>query len=43
MEFSALGVFSAVGSLSAYNRLFVLLVVICIRVSEAGWELLSDR
>jgi hypothetical protein len=36
MEFSALGVFSAVGSLSAYNRLFVLLVVICIRVSEAA-------
>lgn len=36
MEFSALGVFSALGSLSACNRLFVLLVIICIRVSEAA-------
>nr|YP_010570461.1 NADH dehydrogenase subunit 4L [Bathymodiolus puteoserpentis]UZG65974.1 NADH dehydrogenase subunit 4L [Bathymodiolus puteoserpentis] len=36
MEFSALGVFSAVGSLSAYNSLFVLLVIICISVSEAA-------
>lgn len=36
IEFSALGVFSAVGSLLAYNRLFILLVIICIRVSEAA-------
>nr|BAV25044.1 NADH dehydrogenase subunit 4L [Bathymodiolus japonicus] len=36
MEFSALGVFSVIGSLSAYNSLFVLLVVICISVSEAA-------
>nr|YP_010230668.1 NADH dehydrogenase subunit 4L [Bathymodiolus azoricus]QSV10345.1 NADH dehydrogenase subunit 4L [Bathymodiolus azoricus] len=36
MEFSALGVFSVVGSLSAYNSLFVLLVIICISVSEAA-------
>lgn len=36
MEFSALGVFSVVGSLSAYSSLFVLLVIICIRVSEAA-------
>nr|QDO71889.1 NADH dehydrogenase subunit 4L [Bathymodiolus thermophilus] len=36
MEFSALGVFSMVGSLSAYNSLFVLLVIICISVSEAA-------
>nr|YP_009520112.1 NADH dehydrogenase subunit 4L [Bathymodiolus securiformis]ATB19143.1 NADH dehydrogenase subunit 4L [Bathymodiolus securiformis] len=36
MEFSALGVFSVIGSLSAYNNLFVLLVVICISVSEAA-------
>jgi NADH:ubiquinone oxidoreductase subunit K len=36
IEFSALGVFSVIGSLSAHNRLFVLLVIICIRVSEAA-------
>lgn len=36
IEFSALGVLSAVGSLLAYNRLFILLVIICIRVSEAA-------
>nr|YP_010230707.1 NADH dehydrogenase subunit 4L [Bathymodiolus marisindicus]WIW39655.1 NADH dehydrogenase subunit 4L [Bathymodiolus septemdierum]QSV10384.1 NADH dehydrogenase subunit 4L [Bathymodiolus marisindicus]WIW39668.1 NADH dehydrogenase subunit 4L [Bathymodiolus septemdierum]WIW39681.1 NADH dehydrogenase subunit 4L [Bathymodiolus septemdierum]WIW39694.1 NADH dehydrogenase subunit 4L [Bathymodiolus septemdierum] len=36
MEFSALGVFSAVGSLLAYNSLFILLVIICISVSEAA-------
>nr|YP_010230655.1 NADH dehydrogenase subunit 4L [Bathymodiolus aduloides]QSV10332.1 NADH dehydrogenase subunit 4L [Bathymodiolus aduloides] len=36
MEFAALGVFSVVGSLSAHNSLFVLLVIICISVSEAA-------
>lgn len=36
MEFRALGLFSIVGSLSAYNSLFILLLVICTRVSEAA-------
>nr|YP_010230694.1 NADH dehydrogenase subunit 4L [Gigantidas childressi]QSV10371.1 NADH dehydrogenase subunit 4L [Gigantidas childressi] len=36
MEFSALGLFSIVGSLSAYNSLFILLLVICTSVSEAA-------
>nr|YP_010230720.1 NADH dehydrogenase subunit 4L [Gigantidas haimaensis]QSV10397.1 NADH dehydrogenase subunit 4L [Gigantidas haimaensis] len=36
MEFSALGLFSIIGSLSAYNSLFILLLVICTSVSEAA-------